>query len=355
MKGNRTLKIGLIGEGSFAEAWLSTLTGNGLLVHTLFCHNRQDTYALSTRYSVKHPALSALHVYSDLDVNLVLVATAPKLIERELFEVSKKEKLCLICSLYVSPSPSIPALFGKKQTFVSYPLRMVRAVQEMSRAVTERSLGKVSLFEFRLEMSTTFGLNTTSFDWACEGMMGGGVLSCYGSHCIDALMFITNEQVREVSCRLCTFFKKTERIKGFRTISSDDFCSLQLKTNSGTFATIECISNVPGKGRFLIKVIGEKASMSFDGVSLIKETTNDGEIKVLDSELGADAGVFSRPFEEGILRQMDCLAGNLNPDVYSDEMIDVTNHQHMNAMSRVLQAAAASNKNCSWIMIEQAT
>lgn len=355
MKGTRPLKIGLIGDGSFAEAWLSTLTTNGHTIHSLFCYNSQDTDALSTRYNVKYPALSPLHVYLDLDVNLVLIATAPKLVERELIEVSKKEKLCLICSLYTSPSPNIPSLFSKKQTFLSYPLRMVRAVQEMSRWVRERVLGKISLIEIVLQMPTTLGLNTTSFDWMCEGMMGGGVLSCYGSHCIDTLMFISNEQIKEVSCRVCTFFKKTDTIKGFRTISSDDFCSLQLKTNSGTFATIQCISNVPGRGSFLIKVIGENASLNFDGVSLVKETRDEGEKIILAEETKPGTGVFSRPFEEGILRQMECLSGTLDTEIISNEMIDLINHQHMNAISKVIQAAAVSNKNCSWVMIEQTT
>ncbi|KAI6655248.1 Glucose-fructose oxidoreductase domain-containing protein 1-like [Oopsacas minuta] len=355
MKGSRPLKIGVIGDGSFVEAWLSTLTGNGHIIHTLFCYNSQDTDMLSIRYNVKYPALSPLHIYSDLDVNLVLIATAPKLIERELIEVSKKEKLCLICSLYTSPSPTITSFFGKKQTYLSYPLRMVRAVQEMRKVVGEGVLGKLSLFEIRLEMPTTLGLNTTCFDWMCEGMMGGGVLNCFGSHCIDAIMFISNENIKEVCCRLCTFFKKTDTIKGFRTISSDDFCSLQLKTNSGTFATVECIGNVPGKERFLIKVIGEYASLSFDGVNLIKESREEGKIKILDVESQSEAGVFSRPFEEGILRQMDCLAGTLDKEIVSDQMIDVINHSHMNSISRVMQAATTSNKTCSWVMIEQAT
>ena len=351
----RELKLGFVGDGSLAEAWLSTLTGNGHRIQTIFCYNIQDAELFSKRYNIKHLALSPLHIYSDLDVNLVLIATPPKLIENELREVSKTEKQCLICSLYTAPSPEIVGLFEKKQAFISYPLRMVRAVQEMRNAVELGTLGKISIFEVRIEMPSTLGLRTERFDWMCDAMMGGGVLNCFGSHCIDAILFITKDQIMEVSCRLCTFFPKTERIKGFRTISSDDFCSLQMKTYSGIFASIQCITNEPGKGSFLIKIIGEKASLTFDGLSIVKEGRGEAETENFQFESRMETSRFNKPFEEGTLKQIECMAGKIDLETLSNEMIDLKNHQHMNTVSRIMHAAVASNRSCSWVKIEQAT
>jgi predicted dehydrogenase len=75
-------------------------------------------------------------------------------------------------------------------------------------------------------------ITTTSkdeFDWRCDETMGGGVLNTIGSNIIDLITYLTGQKAVRVHGMLKTYTKQTDKIKGIREITSDDFCSIQLE------------------------------------------------------------------------------------------------------------------------------
>ena len=81
----------------------------------------------------------------------------------------------------------------------------------------------------------------------CDELMGGGVLNNHGSFVIDTLTFLTGQHATKVNGMLKTFTTKTEKIKGIRQITSDDFCTFQLDLDGGACATVTFNNHLPGQ------------------------------------------------------------------------------------------------------------
>ncbi|KAK3718630.1 hypothetical protein QZH41_010589 [Actinostola sp. cb2023] len=113
----------------------------------------------------------------------------------------------------------------------------------MKRLMEEGYCGDVLVVECRLEMGSLIG---SDYDWMCDQVMGGGILTKYGSHIIDLVSFLTNQQAESVNGTLKTFISQTNSISSFRHITSDDFCAFQMKLTGGIFVTVTLSTHMSG-------------------------------------------------------------------------------------------------------------
>ena len=104
------------------------------------------------------------------------------------------------------------------------------------------------------------------FDWMCDEMMGGGVLNTMGSNIIDIITHVTSQKATNVHGMLKTYTKQTEKIKGIREITSDDFCTFQLELEKGSCATVTINSHIPGGFSQEIMMIGTKGRLIAKGI-----------------------------------------------------------------------------------------
>ena len=73
-------------------------------------------------------------------------------------------------------------------------------------------------------------VNNTSYQWWHDVRNGGGFLQNFGVHFIDVISYVTGKRASKVhSSVLTTLKKQTDKVNGFREITSDDFCAFQMQ------------------------------------------------------------------------------------------------------------------------------
>lgn len=143
-------------------------------------------------------------------------------------------------------------------SLMKHESRFVPTFVKMKRLIEEGYCGNVLVCDCRIGVESLLG---SSYDWMCDQAMGGGVLTKYGSHIIDLISYLTNQQAESVNGTLKTFVTQTENISSFRHITSDDFCSFQMKLNGGTFVTVTLSTHVPGPYSQVINIIGSEGRL----------------------------------------------------------------------------------------------
>lgn len=106
------------------------------------------------------------------------------------------------------------------------------------------------------------------FDWICDELMGGGVLNMYGSVIVDLIAFLTNRRATKVHGVLKTFTRQTDKIKGIRKVTSDDFCCFQMELERSACATVTVNSHVTGQYQQEVLVCGTKGRLAVRGSDL---------------------------------------------------------------------------------------
>ena len=130
-----------------------------------------------------------------------------------------------------------PKLFGG----LSSHFRFLPAVRKMKELIVENNYcGKMLMVEARIDAESI--VQGSIYDWKCDSSVGGGTLNILGSHLVDLMVYLTHSRVTEVSGFLNTFHAQTSLISGFRKITSDDHCSVQMCCSNGMRAsfTINC-------------------------------------------------------------------------------------------------------------------
>ena len=82
-----------------------------------------------------------------------------------------------------------------------------------------------------------------AYTWWHDKSSGGGVLGAIGSHLLDSLTYLTGRRVTSVSGTLQTNVKQQldpANDSKFIPVTSDDFCSVQLKFNDNSVGNILC-------------------------------------------------------------------------------------------------------------------
>ncbi|XP_018010569.1 glucose-fructose oxidoreductase domain-containing protein 2 [Hyalella azteca] len=197
--------------------------------------------------------------------------------------------------------PSLISVLG-------HGLRYVPAFQELKRQIKAGYVGELAVCDVNIHYSiahsnissssnytsTNDNSNYTSnseqgYDWWCSKLMGGGVLSCIGSHVVDILAFITGETATRAHgvTRTCT--RTTRHVRGIRRIDSDHFCCFQLQLTGGAVVNVSLNSHVPGPYNQQLVVCGSKGRLTVRGAALYGQLQEDTHEKLLVEAQGDGA------------------------------------------------------------------
>ena len=171
-------------------------------------------------------------------------------------------------------------------------MRFLPIFTKMRELLLSGYCGNPQAAEVHLQIGSLIG--TEAYGWKCDSEMGGGVLNIVGSHIVDILNFLTGQKATEVSGFLSTFVHNTPRIQGYRSITSDDFCTFQMKCTRGMCVSVVISALVQGEGKMELSVTGSLGrlrvvsgdlwGLKFGGkeekiLSLQQEQVNIGDIR----------------------------------------------------------------------------
>lgn len=180
--------------------------------------------------------------------------------------------------------------YPKLLSVLNHPLRFLNAYSEAKRLVKSGEIGEILICECSIHTKSLIGNN---FDWHCDASMGGGILQTYGCHIIDILTFLTDQKACQAQGILQTFVKQTERMPNFRQISSDDFCSFQLKYPSGIRACVTLNSHMPNSFLQDLMIVGTKGYLKIVNCDLYGQFSGSQNIQCLHTEEQGDRSLYS--------------------------------------------------------------
>lgn len=197
---------------------------------------------------------SAEELLSDSDVDMVLVATTNDS-HKELCIRALESGKHVICEKPVTVNPhdleDIIAVAKKcNRVFtIDQNRRTNRDFINMKRAVESGMIGDVYIIESRVE-----GSRGLPAGWRCEKEKGGGMMLDWGVHLIDQIMYMVDERVASVYCKMYSVHYD----------EVDDNFRLILTFQSGLTAQIEVSTN-----NFILHprwyVLGSEGTLQIDG------------------------------------------------------------------------------------------
>lgn len=190
-------------------------------------------------------------------------------------------------------------------SLITYYLRFLPTFCEMKKKIEDGFIGDLSIIEIRVHCGLSL---SPSFNWSHDSRMGGGVLSLFGGHFIDLVTFLSGQKAEKVHGFVTTFRKQTETISGFREITSDDFCTFEMKLNKGAFCTCIINNNLPGRSSYEVQVIGTKASLLAKNGSLHGQVYQPGSVDTKSELFAKDDDTLPQGlenvFQASVLKQI---------------------------------------------------
>ena len=286
--------IGVFGTGTVAKCLVPILKAQGFRVEALWGKSKEQAELSGEELDIKFRTNKVDEVLLQKDVDLVFITCPPHSqspIAVKALGIGKH----VICGVPSGPSQADTLKMVKAAEY--YPslmsmmcngLRFLPCYVKMKQLIDDGYLGDPVICEARVHCDSVL---KDKYDWMCDELMGGGVLNLYGSLIIDLITFLTGQKAVKVHGLLKTFTKKTDKIKGIRIITSDDFCSFQMELDLGLSVTVNLNSHLPGhfchemlvsgtKGRLVVReseLFGQKHDGSGEEI-LHKDSTSSVDI-----------------------------------------------------------------------------
>lgn len=241
-------------------------------VTAVWCKNSELCKSLGEKYSIAFRATDFQSLLLHSDVDLVYVATEPGLHAEVAVKALTSGKHC-ICQKPPSISQheaekmvSLSRYYSQLTTLLQSHLRFLPAVTKMKEFIASGYCGRLMVIEARVLMGSL--VEDDGYSWKCDETMGGGALNTVGSHIIDLVTYVSGQRAEKVHGSLKTFKPQTDKIHGFRTITSDDFCSFQLNCTEDVSAVVTVNTHAPGRFTFEFSVTGTEGQLVLRGVDL---------------------------------------------------------------------------------------
>lgn len=240
-----------------------------------------------------------------------------------------------------------------------HSLRFLPAYVHMRRQILDGYVGDVQIVEARVHCGSIIH---DRYDWTCEDMMGGGVLSTFGSHVIDIAGFVTGLRAVRVHGLARTFTKTTDAVAGIRQVSSDDFCSFQMELTNGACATVTLNSHCPGQFSQELLVCGTKGNLVVRSGDLHGHKTGGKEevlyLDVEDLKQTPDSAV-PKPYAKGLVKMVVALKeafasrGSNSGQAWAKEPADTAaSFEDGLYIQAVMEAVRLSSKSHKWVPVQ---
>ena len=255
--------IGVFGTGFRARAMVHLLNIHGFHITQVWDTNKIEAEKMAGKLNGASTSDKIDDVLLNSKVEMAVVCCKPHLqaqIAMKTLRLGKK----VVCDPPAGTDASetrkvldAATYYPSLMSSANYYLRFLPTFQCMKRFIEEGVVGKVRVVEVRVHGNVQ--VQHSNYEWYHDGRMGGGFLTNFGVHFIDIVAFVTGKRASKVhSSFVETLRRNTDKICGFREITSDDFCSFQMKTEEEVFYDVTFNNNFPSKFSYEVLVSGDK-------------------------------------------------------------------------------------------------
>ncbi len=368
-------RIGIVGSPEYILLLSPLLKAEGFPVTAVWCKNRGTSQRLADMFSVAHCPASFQDLLVLRDVDLVYVATEPLSQAEVAVKALTSGKHCICVK---PPSVSISEVdkmltlsqyYSQLHSVLECHIQFVPAYQELKKIIGEGGIGEVMTIDVNMEMCSLIG--NESYSWKCDPSLGGGVLNLVGSHVIGAVCNIGRQfcQIKRVNCALKTCNRTSRKINGYRTILSDDYCSLQLELANGIFANITLNSLCENDYTYQFTVNGSRGRLVMNGLNLYLQQKGKEKCLIHKEEISLsvrqqyseEAQRMNLPFEyyysmvvgsRGmILALRKLFTGDSGGGIQRKSILNLSSFEDGHHIRTVLDLAQISSKQYSWVEV----
>ncbi|XP_065828840.1 glucose-fructose oxidoreductase domain-containing protein 2-like [Oscarella lobularis] len=367
-------RLGVFGTGFASHKCIPLCRKIGFEVTAVWGITLEKARTLANEFDVPFHTSTLGDILIRSDVELVMILTPPYLHA----EISVKA-LSAGKHVIVEKPPSLSLSDVEKMVTTAryYPmllsaldsnLRFLPAFLRMRDLISTGYCGDVLVTEVRLHHPPI--VSSKGYNWLCDEAMGGGALSLSGCQMIDIVTFVTRQRAVEVNGFLETFVKETSSIGGYRSITSDDFCTFQMRCSGGGCATVTINTHMHSRFCMELLVVGTKGRLVVRNTELygqlneerrerliVKDERDCGGINVDDPEISRDIAL---PYLKGWILSMKALkdafshrtSDRLTIDCMEQSLVQsVATFEDGLYIQSVLDAIRLSSKRKRWAQV----
>lgn len=266
-------RVGIVATPEQALLIVPVLQALNFQVTSLYCKNSDVSLKLASKFDIPYSAKNFKDLLFRVDVDLVYVATEPARQAEVAVKALTSGKHCIcqkpptICQAEAHKMVGLSQYYSRLLSLLESHLRFLPAVQKLKKLLSDGYCGKLMVMEAHVRMGSL--IQDEDYSWKCEPSMGGGALNMVGAHLIDLVTFLSGQHALKAHATLSTFSPTTSSIRGYRTITSDDFCCFHLRYNAGLYATVTLNTHAAGQFDFQFSVTGTRGYLAIQGLDLL--------------------------------------------------------------------------------------
>ena len=364
--------IGVFGTNPSIRSYVAILKSCGFRVVALWGRVRSEAEQLAAELEIQFFTDNVDEILLNKEVDMIVISCPPHMqspIAVKALGIGKH----VLCGTPAGPTQveslkmvHAAGYYPKLVSRLIYGLRFLPTICRMKQLIDEGYLGDLKMCEIRVHY---WNYPKEKYDWTCDETMGGGALNSIGSNLIDIVTYLTGQKAVSVHGMLKTYTKHTEKIKGIREITSDDFCSFQLELDFGACASITINSHMPGQFSQEITIVGTKARLTAKGADLYGKKNDSHKEELLhfdpinfkeEERYGVSEklrSVMPTPYLKGVIRMMDCVKEAFDKEEerqsYCQEMLEnAATFEDSLYVQTVIDAIKKSNLSKHWVKVE---
>lgn len=364
--------IGVFGTSPSVRSYVAILRSCGFNVVALWGRVKCEAQQLATELEIPFSTDNVDEILLNKEVDVILINCPPHMqspIAVKALGIGKH----VLCGTPSGPTQleslkmvHAAGYYPKLVSRMIYGLRFLPTISRMKQLIEEGFLGELKMCEVRVHF---WNYPREKFDWTCDEIMGGGVLNSIGSNLIDIITYLTSQKAVCAHGMLKTYTKQTEKIKGIREITSDDFCTFQLELDYGCCATVTVNSHMPGQFYQEIVIVGTKARLTAKGADLYGQKNDSRKEELLhfdpinfkeEERYGVSEKIrtlIPTPYLKGIIRMMECIKEAFDREEerqsYCQDLLEnAATFEDSLYVQTVVDAIKKSSQKKEWIKVE---
>jgi predicted dehydrogenase len=242
--------VGIIGTGWGARVQVPAFREAGLEIVALAGSQTRKTQRIAADLDIPYATGDWKTLLERPNVDLVTIVTPPSLhceMSIAALEAGKHVMCEKPTALHADEARRMVKAAADRPAqlaLIDHELRFFPAVREARRLVIEGHIGRLRHGEVRFVNSSRANLKRV-WNWWSDVAQGGGILGAIGSHQIDTVRYLLNDEVSAVQGFLNTFVverpvpqPESGTTEGTRPVTSDDFASFTLTFAQGGFVNV---------------------------------------------------------------------------------------------------------------------
>ncbi|XP_054719442.1 glucose-fructose oxidoreductase domain-containing protein 1-like [Uloborus diversus] len=276
--------VGVFGTGKIIRVLVPCLRDRGFKVEAIWGRTKEAAEALAEELQIPFFTNKVDEVLLRKDVDLVCIICPPHLHSQIAVKALGigKHVLCDrpagLCQSEVLKMVHAAQYYPSLISILFHSLRFLPAFAQMRKVVKDGYIGELTICDVQVQCGS---LLHDRYDWTCDEMMGGGLLTNVGSHIIDIITYTTGRRALRVHGMVRTFTKTTRHVKGIRQITSDDFCTFQMELEGEACATVTLNEHLPGQFSQEVLLCGTEGHVVVRGGDLYGQKSNSSKEEVL--------------------------------------------------------------------------